>query len=95
MIRQKRQNCREPPVDTACGNVEFCNALPEGVYLCTRPRCRVAARLEIARDVPPYFEFSQNFGQENITYLAKKVKSCCKNCSWVYIIRVYIDIKAT
>ncbi len=63
MIRQKRQNCREPPVDTACGNVEFCNALPEGVYLCTRPRCRVAARLEIARDVPPYIEFSQNFGQ--------------------------------
>ena len=63
MICQKRQNHSKPPVDTACGNVEFCNALPEGVYLCTQPRCRVEARLEIARDVPPYFACSHKSGQ--------------------------------
>ena len=63
MTCQKRQDYSLPPVDTACGKVEFCNALPEGVYFCTRPRCRVAARLEIARDVPPYFDCSQISGQ--------------------------------
>ena len=114
MIRQKRQNCREPPVDTACGNVEFCNALPEGsgfvllrrdkVYLSIRLRIKLrrtsrGAGLRQGSRLPAMchrplssHKISDN---ENITYLAKKVKSCCKNCSWVYIIRVYIDIKAT
>ena len=47
----------------SCSQVVFCNALPAGVYFCTRPRCRVEARLEIARDVPSYFAFSQNSRQ--------------------------------
>ena len=82
MICQKCKNYSLPPVDTACGNVEFCNALPEGsgfvllrrdkVYLSIRLRIKLRrtsrgavlrARLEIARDVPPYFDFSQNSGQ--------------------------------
>ena len=82
MTCQKRQDYSLPPVDTACGKVEFCNALPEGsgfvllrrdkVYLSIRLRIKrrrtsrgagLRARLEIARDVPPYFDCSQISGQ--------------------------------
>ena len=82
MICQNRQKHSEPPVDTACGKVEFCNALPEGsgfvllrrdkVYFSIRLRIKLRrtsrgaglrARLEIARDVPPYLDLSQNSEQ--------------------------------
>ena len=82
MTCQKRQDYSLPPVDTACGKVEFCNAMPEGsgfvllrrdkVYLSIRLRIKLRrtsrgaglrARLEIARDVPPYFDCSQISGQ--------------------------------
>ena len=82
MTCQKRQDYSLPPVDTACGKVEFCNALPAGsgfvtlrrdkVYLSIRLRIKLRrtsrgaglrARLEIARDVPPYFDCLQISGQ--------------------------------
>ena len=49
MICQKRQNYSKPPVDTARGNVEFCNALPEGsgFVLLRRDKVYLPIRLRI------------------------------------------------
>ena len=49
MICQKRPNYSEPPVDTACGNVEFCHALPEGsgFVLLRRDKVYLSIRLRI------------------------------------------------
>ncbi len=49
MICQKRPNYSEPPVDTACGKVEFCNALPEGsgFVLLRRDKVYFSIRLRI------------------------------------------------
>ena len=49
MTCQKRQDYSLPPVDTACGKVEFCNAMPEGsgFVLLRRAKVYLSIRLRI------------------------------------------------